>query len=125
MKRFKSNDGNVGKLFSSLHTLLRTCRHDNTKGISILNYKQFIINLNNHLKDDLPNALNYIRVSLDSIKKDITYHINDFLNDQNSQFFYKQWYLMALDIIGIKLFTEIKQIIKKSITKSGFYSCTN
>ena len=84
-----------------------------------------MINLNNHLKDDLPNALNYIRVSLDSIKKDIAYHINDFLNDQNSQFFYKQWYLMALDIIGIKLFTEIKQIIKKSITKSGFYSCTN
>ena len=109
-KRFKSNDGTVGKLFSSLHTLLRTCRHDNTKGISILNYKQFIINLNNHLKDDLPNAVNYIRVSLDSIKKDITYHINDFLNDQNSQFFYKQWYLTALDIIEIKLFMETKQI---------------
>ena len=59
-----------------------------------------IINLNNYLKDDLPNALSYIRVSLDSIKKkdlkQIADHVNDFLNDQNSQFFYNQWYLMAL-----------------------------
>ena len=52
-------------------------------------------NLNNYLKDDLPNALNYIRVPLASIKKrhlrQIADHINDFLNDQSSQFFYNQW----------------------------------
>ena len=39
------------------------------KGIHIVNYKQFIRNLNNYLKDDLPNALNYIRVLLASIRK--------------------------------------------------------
>ena len=44
-------------------------KHVNRKGISILNYEQFIINLNNHLKDDLPNELNYMRVSLASVKK--------------------------------------------------------
>ena len=47
----------------------QTCKHDNRKGISILNYEQFIVNLNNYLKDDLADALNYIKVSLASIKK--------------------------------------------------------
>ena len=36
------------------------------------------------------------------------------------QFFYNQWYLMALDIIETKLFKEPKEIIKKSIPK---YRC--
>ena len=49
-----------------------------------------MINLNYYLKDDLRNALNYIRVPLASIKirhlKQIADHINDFLNDQNSHF---------------------------------------
>ena len=67
----------------------------NRKETSIINYKQFIINLNNYLRDDLPEALNYIRVSLASIMKErhlkqIADHINDFLNDQNSHFFYNQ-----------------------------------
>ena len=79
-------------------------------------HKQFITNLNNYLKDDLPNALNYIRVSLASIKKrhlkQIADHINDFLNDQNSQFFYNQQYLMALDIIETKLFKEPRELLK-------------
>ena len=67
-----------------------------------------ITNLNNYLKDDLPNALKYIRVSEASIKrrhlKQIAGHINDFLFDQSSQFFSNQWYLMALYIIETKLF---------------------
>ena len=61
MKRFKSDEGIVRKLFSSLPRLFQsdqTCRHANRKEINILNYKQFITNLNNYLKDDLPNALN-------------------------------------------------------------------
>ena len=73
VKRFKSDGGIVGKLFPSLRRLFerdQICRHVNGKGINILNYKQFITNLNNYLKDDLPNALNYIRVSLASIKKE-------------------------------------------------------
>ena len=72
MKRFKIDDGIVRKLFSDLPRLFQsdqTCRHVNRKGINILNYKQFITNLKNYLKDDLPNALKYIRVSLASIKK--------------------------------------------------------
>ena len=74
VKRFKSDDGIVGKLFPSLPRLFQrdqTCRHVNMKGINILNYKQFITNMNNYLKDDLPNTLSYIIVSLASIKKDI------------------------------------------------------
>ena len=70
VKRFKSDDGIVGRLFSSLSTIFQRdqkCRHNNRKGISILNYEQFIIDLNNYLKKDLPNALNYIKVLLTSI----------------------------------------------------------
>ena len=92
MKSFKSDDGIVRKLFSSLPRLFQrdqTYRHDNSKGISILSYKQFILNLNNYLKDDLPNSLNYIRILLFKKKhlKQNAELINDFLNDQNSQFF--------------------------------------
>ena len=89
-----------------------------------MNYKQFITNLNNYLKDDLLNALNYTRVWLASIKirhlKQIAEHIYDFLNNQNSQFFFNQWYLMALDIIETKLFRKPKEIIEKFIPK---YRC--
>ena len=74
VKSFKSDDVIVGKLFPSLPRLFQrdqTWRHVNRKEISILNYRQCIINLNSYPKDDLPNALNYIRVSLALIKKDI------------------------------------------------------
>ena len=99
VKRFKSDYGIVGKLFPSLPTLFQrdqACRHDNRKGISILNYKQCIINLNNYLRDDVPNALNVIKVSLAFIKKrhlkHFADHINNFHNDQHSQIFYNQLY---------------------------------
>ena len=72
VKRFKSDDVIVGKLFASLPRLFQrdqTCRHVNRKGINILNCKQFITNLKNYLKDDLSYALNYTRVSLACIKK--------------------------------------------------------
>ena len=120
LKRFKSDDGVVGKLFPSLPRLFQMgqpCRHVNRKGISILIYKQFVINLNNYLKDDLYNALNYIRVCVPLIRKaikKIVDRINNFLNDQKSQFFFNQWYLMAPDIIETKLLKERKEIIKKS-----------
>ena len=52
-------------------------RNVSRKWISILNYEQFISNLNNYLKDELPNG------------KLIADHINDFLNDLDSQFSYK------------------------------------
>ena len=70
MRKFKSDDDIVGKLFPNLPKLFQrdqTCRYDNVKEMSILNFEQYIINLNNYIKDDLPNALNYIRVSLASI----------------------------------------------------------
>ena len=75
VKRFKSDDGIVGKSFPSLHRLFQrdqTCRHNSRKGISILNYNQFVMNLNNYLKDNLANALNYIRASLAFIRNDFS-----------------------------------------------------
>ena len=59
VKRFKSDDGIVGKLFPSLPRLFQrdqTCRHVNMKGTNILDYKQFITNLNNYLKENLPKC---------------------------------------------------------------------
>ena len=58
-----------GSYFLAFPDYFNGIKHVNRKGISILNYEQFIINLNNHLKDDLPNELNYMRVSLASVKK--------------------------------------------------------
>ena len=127
MKKFKNDDWIVGKLFPNLPRLFRrdqTWRHVNRKGTPIIIFNQCIINLNNYLKDDLPNALNYIRLLLASIKKwhlkQVADHINDFLHDQNSQFLYNQWYLMALEIIETKLFKEPTEIVNKSTPK---YRC--
>ena len=53
VKRFKSDDGIVGKLIPRLPTLFpkdQTYRHVNRKGVNVLNYKQFITNLNHYLK---------------------------------------------------------------------------
>ena len=72
MKRFKNDDGIVGKSFPRLPRIIQrdqTYRHVNKKGINILDYKLFITNLNNHLKDDLRNALNNICVSLEKTFK--------------------------------------------------------
>ena len=70
------------------------CMYGNRKGVSSISNKRLIINLNNYLKTDLANALNYMGVSLGSIKKkhlkQIADHKNDFHNDQNSQDFYDQ-----------------------------------
>ena len=58
VKEFKSDDDIVEKFFPSLPRLFQknqTCRHDNRQRISASNYKQFVIYLNNYLKDDLPN----------------------------------------------------------------------
>ena len=48
MKRFKSDNAIVEKLFLSFQRD-KKFRHGNRKGMSNLNYKQFIINLNNYL----------------------------------------------------------------------------
>ena len=50
------------------------------------------------------------RASIKNHLKQIADHINDFLNDQSSQFFYNQWYLMALDVIETKLFKKPKEV---------------
>ena len=80
VKRFKSYGGIVGKLFLSLPRLFprdQTCRHDSRKGISILNFKQLTLCLNSYVKDDLPNALNCIELSL---AFEATIETNFFLN---------------------------------------------
>ena len=59
--------GNLVPILARLFQREQTRRHNNRKGISILNYQEFLINLNNYLKDYLINALNCIRVSLASI----------------------------------------------------------
>ena len=59
MKRSKSDDGVVGVLFPSLPRLFQTdqpCRHVTRKGISILIHTEFIINLNNYLKENVMHS---------------------------------------------------------------------
>ena len=51
VKKFNSYDDFVGKLFPRLFHRDQTSEHSNRKGIYILNYKRFIINLNNYLND--------------------------------------------------------------------------
>ena len=125
--RLNNDDDLVGKVFPSLPRQYQRdprYRHNNRNGLQNINYETFVREIHQHVTTDLPNASNYIRISLSSVNKKhskrIADYINDFLNNNSSEFPYIQWYLMALDIIECKLFKEPKQTKKRSPPK---YKC--
>ena len=69
---------------------------------------RFVTELKRVLDVDLPNAVNFIRISLSSMKKShlkyIHNIISDEINDSPSDFIFSQWYLVILDIIECKLY---------------------
>ena len=71
----------------------------------------FFNKLTTMLKDDLPNTLNYIRVSIASLKKSelkrVANLINDKINERSSNAF-DQWYFAALDLIESKIYKPPK-----------------
>ena len=123
----KIGEDMVGKLFPKLPRSFNRNpenRHFNRTGRVNLNYKLFVQQLQHWTMNDLPNASNNIRVALYSMKKKhlklLADYINDFMNNNSSDFLYLAWYLMALDIIECKLFIEPPKITKRPNPK---YRC--
>ena len=70
------------------------------------------------LNNDLPNAMNFIRTSLASLKKsllkEIHTNISDNINTDDEYVKYSHWYTCCLDIIECKLYKPPKKKVKKA-----------
>ena len=102
----------IGSLFPPLKRYSPDhVRGHNRKGLNKFNADNFLLFLKYQLDNNLPNAMNNLRISLSSMKKSTLKILFDRLNDhiasQSEHFFYEQWYLATLDFIESKLFKPI------------------
>ena len=85
---------------------------------------RFATELKRVLDVDLPNAVNFIRKSLSSMKKSHLKYIHNIISDEisdyPSEFSFSQWYLVILDIIECKLY---KPTPPRNIRKSPDNIC--
>ena len=101
----------VGSLFPPLPRLhQRVSRGKFHKRVSILLPDKFISNLNDYLINDLPATMNFIRVSLSSMKKtnlkDVYGKISTLLSEATQNTGFNQWYHAILDIIETNIYTD-------------------
>ena len=77
----------------------------------LFNADNFHENLKIMLADNLPNAMNHIRIQLTSMKKSSLRKLHTLLNDEVSSkadnFVFAQWYNAAIDIIESKLYKPL------------------
>ena len=109
----------IGSKFPSLkRSYQRVSRGISRKGISQLNQLQFISKLDVSLKENLKESLNFIRMSLSSMKKTelklLGDNINDLLLNKPIDFPFTQWYLAALDIVDCRTYKKPASKPKRS-----------
>ena len=92
------------------------------KGRNIVSHIDVILEMSSILHNNIKNAMNLIRILLESktkkVLKTFVVAINDFLERQSENFPFISWYLAALDIIETKLYRPEKPKPKKQIPKS-------
>ena len=101
----------VGLKFPPLKRVYsRIGRGANRKGHCKLNHETFMDSLDHLLMTDIKEAMNFIRMSLTTMKKSslksLGDTINDFLLSKPTNFLYSQWYSVALDIIDCRTFVK-------------------
>lgn len=93
-------------------------RREKRKGTNNINHDTFLEKLRKILTNDLTEALNFIRMSLTSMKKvelkRLGDKINDFLLGKPLYFPLSQWYTVALDIIDCRLYVTPPSKKKRS-----------
>mgnify|MGYP001792462320 CR=1 FL=1 len=98
----------------------RTARVRNSRNIN--SDVDVILEMSSILHGDIQNAMNSIRVLLESktkkVLKTFVTAINDFLERQTDNFPFLSWYLAALDIIECKLYKKEPPKPKKQVPKS-------
>ena len=104
------NNDRIGSKFYPLKRVFsRVGRGINRKGKNLVEPDSFLQQLNSYLHNNIREALNYVRLSLITMRKShlkqVRDKINDFLADQPLDFPYVQWYSVALDIIDCRTYT--------------------
>ena len=88
----------------------RLSRGLNRKGNTRLNHVEFLSTLDNMLIENLKDSLNFIRMSLSSMKKSelklLGDNLNDLLLNKPIDFPFTQWYMVALDIIDCRIYKK-------------------
>ena len=119
---FKNEDTHVavGKRFPRLiRSHPRVARGSLRKGKNQLTYLKFLEQLKHLLKNRLPEALNFIRISVTSFKKKdlkkLADAVNDILSDSDNQFNFHQWYSVIVDLIDTKLYKPKTAKVRKPI----------
>ena len=84
--------------------------------------------LNQTLKNDLPNAPNFIRISITSMKKShlkaVFAELLEAVRESGEDFQYTHWYLMTCDAIETKIFKSKPQVLKpKAFSKYQLNIC--
>ena len=103
----------IGSLFPPLKRSAPHCiRGQNRKGMNRFNADNLLHILQFQLDNNLPNAMNNLRILLSSMKKSELKILSDKLNDhvssqRDDNFSFSQWYLAALDFIESKLFKPV------------------
>ena len=105
------NSTRIGSKFPKLkRSFQRISRGFNRKGKSRLNHLEFLSKLDNILKENLKESLNFIRMSLYSMKKVELKHLGDHLNEllanKPYDFPFVQLYSAALDIIDCRIYKK-------------------
>ncbi len=105
------NQSCVGKNFFALERqhqrFSRGKFRSSTDGLSI---DIFLNNLKHHLENNISLTMNYIRISLSSMKKTKLKQLHSIVSneiaEQQNDFVYLQWYLAIIDVIESKLYSE-------------------
>ena len=113
------------KFLSLIRTYKRISRGKNRKGKNPLTPDSFLHRMNNILKNDIQDALNFIRMSLSTMKKSILKklgsRITDLLSHKPPNFPYAQWYTVALDLIDCRLFAIPVEKPKRKKVKNSLH----
>ena len=113
----------IGSKFPTLkRSFNRVNRRESRKGYCQLDQDMFLKRLEEILMGDVKEALNFIRVSLTTMKKTDLKRLGDKMNDllllKPLDFPYSQWYTVALDIVDCRLYVS-PQVKKKRLPPSN------
>lgn len=113
----------IGLKFPTLkRSFNRSNRRENRKGHHCLDHEHFLKRLHEVLTGNIKEALNFIRISLITMKKEELKRLGDTINDlllsKPLDFPFSQWYTVALDIVDCRIYVS-PQIKKKRLPPSN------
>ena len=115
--KVEKNQKLIGQQFPKLSRNFNRRSRGNSNNSTHLDVETFLNNVDNLLKTYLPECMNYIRITISSLPKNIVKEIRELINDTiliQEDLEFSQWYLAAIDAIESKLYTVPSKKSKKS-----------